>query len=95
MHYGEDEYSLGFDAVDHAIWESAGKTAADITLQRRPRFRIGKDVLNRCMDFNRKILAKTGFAFLVVIYCIMKLRLGFGMERPCHRAKRSLILAKT
>ena len=68
MHYREDKYPVGFDAIDHTIWKSAGKTAADITFQRRPRFRIGKDVLNRRMDFNRKILAETGFAFLVVIY---------------------------
>jgi len=80
MYHREDKYSAGFNAVEYTIWESAGKTAADITIQCRPCFRVGKDVLNRCMDFNRKILAETGFAFLVVINYVVKLCLGFRME---------------
>jgi|GEM_PF-5136195 len=47
LHYGEDKYSTGFNAVEHTIRKSAGKTTADITFQRRSCFGIGKNVLNR------------------------------------------------
>lgn len=95
MHYSEDKYSIGFNAVEHAIRESAGKTTADITFQRRPRFWIGKDVLDRRMDFDRKVLTETWFAFFLVINCFEKFCFGFRMEQPFHRTKRSLTLAKT
>jgi hypothetical protein len=80
MHHRQDKYPVGFNTIDHAIWKSAGKTAMNIALQRWPRFRIGKDVLNRHMDFNGKVLAKAGFAFFVVINCPVKLCLGCRME---------------
>lgn len=80
MHYGEDEYSVSFNAVEYTIRESAGKTATDIAILRWPSFGVGKDVLNRCMDFYRKVFTETGFAFFVVVNCFVKFYLGFRME---------------
>ena len=39
--------------------------------------------------------AEPEFTCLVVINRLVKLGIGFGMERPFHRAKRALTLAKT
>ena len=95
MHHCEDEDPVAFDTIDHAVRKSSGKAAADVILQHWPHFGVSQDVANRFVDFYRKTLAESGLASLVVIDRLVKLCRCFGMERPIHRAKRCLTLAKS
>jgi hypothetical protein len=95
VHNRENVNAIGLNAIEDAVREAAGQTAADLIFQNRPCEWIGQDVLHGGVDLQREVLTKSLLATFIIRDALKEFSLGFWMKVEIHFAKRSLIFAKT
>lgn len=80
VHNGYDIYTFSLSGIKNPKRKSPQKASSDITVQRRPNFRIGKGPLNRRIYFYGKIISETFLIFVIMLDCLDKLSLCFRMK---------------
>lgn len=95
VHHRENEYPVGLSAVDNTEGKASCLASAHIFIQHRPRLWVALYSVDRRVDLDEKVVAKSRLARFVVVDRGLELFLGVWMERELHFENRAWIRRST